>query len=235
MDGRHRTLLGIPRSLDEARAIQESVRQEVAAAPCVSLEDVRTVAGADASYSPDGTRIIAAVAVLGYPDLDTLDSCWVSRESPFPYLPGFFAFREGPAIVSAVAGLTRRPDLLLVDAHGRAHPRGAGMACHVGLALGIPTVGVAKRVLAGTAEEPGPDRGSVSPLRVLGEVTGMAVRTRSGSRPVFVSAGFAMDLETSVAAVLSMTGSFRVPAPIREAHRIAREVSRNSPPLTPGL
>src|SRR5512136_3190248 len=153
-----------------------------------------------------------------------------SREVPFPYVPGYFAFREGPAVMAAVSGLTRRPDLLLVDGHGRAHPRRAGIACHVGLLLGIPTVGVAKRILSGDAGEIGPARGSRYAIMDRGEITGMAVRTKAGSRPVFVSAGFATDLETSVAAVLSTTASSRVPAPVREAHRISREVRWSSLP-----
>jgi len=228
MDRQVLSLRRIPGSLDEARAVQEAVAREVEAAPPVSLERVRRVAGADAAYSPDGKTVHAAVAVLGLPDLDLLEHAWVTREVSFPYVPGFFAFREGPAIISAVSGLTRRPDLLLVDGHGRAHPRRAGIACHVGLLLEIPTVGVAKRILTGRLEEIGPARGSRYPIMDRGEITGMAVRTKAGSRPLFVSAGFATDLETSVAAVLRTTLSSRIPAPLREAHRLAREVRRSA-------
>jgi len=226
MDDSPRTQLKIPASLDEARAIQEAVARAVEAAPPVSLDRVRSIAGADASYSPDGRTVHAAVAVLGLPDLNVMERCWVSREVPFPYVPGFFAFREGPAIISAVGALSRQPDLLLVDGHGRAHPRRAGIATHVGFLLKIPTVGVAKQILAGDTVEFGPARGSTCLIWDRGEVVGMAVRTRAGSRPVYVSAGNAMDLETAVAAVLATTSSSRIPAPIREAHRISREVRR---------
>ncbi|HMA06024.1 MAG TPA: endonuclease V [Methanomicrobiales archaeon] len=230
MGGRVPFRLDAPGSLEEARAIQEAVAREVEAASPVSIDGVMRIAGADASYSPDGRTVHAAVAVLGLPDLNLLERCWVSREVPFPYVPGYFAFREGPAVMAAVSGLTRRPDLLLVDGHGRAHPRRAGIACHVGLLLGIPTVGVAKRILSGDAGEIGPARGSRYAIMDRGEITGMAVRTKAGSRPVFVSAGFATDLETSVAAVISTTASSRVPAPVREAHRISREVRWSSLP-----
>jgi len=216
--------LKVPANLDEARAIQEAVARAVDAAPALSFDRVRSIAGADASYSPDGRMVHAAVAVHGLPDLNVLEQCWVSHEVGFPYLPGYFAFREGPAIISAVAGLGRRPDLLLVDGHGRAHPRRAGIASHVGYVLGIPTVGVAKRILSGNVAEFGPARGSRYTMMDRGEVIGMAVRTKAGSRPVFVSPGYAMDLENSVAAVLSTTPGSRIPAPIREAHRISREV-----------
>jgi deoxyribonuclease V len=225
MDERVLTLK-IPASLDEARAIQEAIARAAEDAPPVSLDGVRCIAGADASYSPDGRTVHAAVAVLGLPDLNVVERCWVSREVPFPYVPGFFAFREGPAIISAVGALSRRPDLLLVDGHGRAHPRRAGIATHVGFLLSIPTVGVAKQILAGDPVEFGPARGSASPIWDRGEIVGMAVRTKAGSRPVFVSAGHAMDLETAVSAVLATTGTSRIPAPVREAHRVSREVRR---------
>jgi deoxyribonuclease V len=225
MDERALTLKA-PASLDEARTIQEEIARAVEAAPPVSLDGVRCIAGADASYSPDGRTVHAAVAVLGLPDLNVLERCWVSREVPFPYVPGFFAFREGPAVISAVGALSRRPDLLLVDGHGRAHPRRAGIATHVGFLLSIPTVGVAKRILLGDPVEFGPARGSASPVWDRGEIVGKAVRTKAGSRPVYVSAGHAIDLETAVEAVLATTGASRIPAPIREAHRISREVRR---------
>ncbi|MDD1665517.1 MAG: endonuclease V [Methanomicrobiales archaeon] len=218
--------LKAPSSLDEARTIQEAIARAAEAAPPISLDGVRCIAGADASYSPDGRTVHAAVAVLGLPDLNVVERCWVSREVPFPYVPGFFAFREGPAIISAVGALSRPPDLLLVDGHGRAHPRRAGIATHVGYLLSIPTVGVAKQMLLGDSVEFGPARGSMSPIWDRSEIVGMAVRTKAGSRPVYVSAGNAMDLETAVEAVLATTGPSRIPAPVREAHRISREVRR---------
>jgi deoxyribonuclease V len=226
MGGQSRPLLEIPGSLDEARALQEAVAREVEDAPAVSLDRVRCIAGADASYSPDGKTVHAAVVVVGLPDLNILERCWVSREVPFPYLPGFFAFREGPALMAAFGALAAEPDLLLVDGHGRAHPRRAGIASHVGLLLGTPTVGVAKRILSGDPVEIGPARGSACPFWDRGEIAGMAVRTRAGSRPVYVSPGYAMDLANAVEAVLLTTNTSRIPAPIREAHRISREVRR---------
>jgi deoxyribonuclease V len=218
------TLLKIPASLEEGAAIQEAVARAAAASP-VSLDRVRYIAGADASYSPDGRMVHAVVVVLGLPDLEVVERCRVSREVTFPYVPGFFAFREGPAIISAMGALARQPDLLFVDGHGRAHPRRAGIATHMGFLLKIPTVGVAKRILAGVAPEVAPARGSSSPIRDGGEIVGMAVRTRAGSRPVYVSPGYAMDLETAVRAVLATAGTSRIPAPLHEAHQLSREVT----------
>ncbi len=235
MGGHREVRLEIPRSLGEAMAVQELIAREAGAAPPVALDRVRRIAGADASYSPDGRFVHAAVAVLGLPDLAVLESRWASREVHLSYLPGFLAFREGPAILSAFGALGTEPDLLLVDGHGRAHPRRAGIATHLGLLLGIPSIGVAKRILTGSAAEPGPERGEVSPILDEGEILGMAVRPKEGARPVYVSPGYAMDPETAVKAVLSTTPDSRLPAPLREAHRISREVRQSFDPSPAGI
>ncbi|HVN65014.1 MAG TPA: endonuclease V [Methanomicrobiales archaeon] len=219
-----RPVLNIPTSLGEARAIQEVVAREAEAAPRIPLDRVHSVGGADASYSPDGMTIHGAAVVLALPSLEILDRGTSSCGVRFPYRPGYFAFREGPALLGAVAALARKPDLLLVDGHGLAHPRRAGIAVHLGLLLGIPSVGVAKRPLAGDAAIPGPAPGSAVPVIDRGEVIGVALRTRAGSRPVYVSPGYATDLDTAMAVVLSATAGFRIPAPLREAHRVSREL-----------
>jgi deoxyribonuclease V len=161
--------------------------------------------------------------VLALPGLGLLEHRTFSCEAPFPYVPGLFFFREGPALIGAARLPGESPDLLLVDGHGLAHPRRAGIATHVGLLLGVPTVGVADRPLAGRAAEPGPGRGSAAPVLDGGEVTGLAVRTRAGARPVLVSPGYATDLETSLGVVLATTAGYRLPEPLRVAHRISRE------------
>ena len=229
-----RPVLRIPGTLGEARAIQEVVAREAAAAPRISLDQVHTVGGADASYSRDGKMVHAAAVILGLPSLAVLEESTCSCGVCFPYLPGYFAFREGPALVGAVGALKQKPGLLLVDGHGLAHPRRAGIAVHVGLLLGIPTVGVAKGLLCGDAAVPGLARGSMAPVMDEGGVIGMALRTRAGSRPVYVSPGYATDLETTVAVILSTTAGFRIPAPLREAHRISRVVREQAPSHTTG-
>ena len=178
--------------------------------------------GADVGDATGDRGLCAAVVVLEESDFFLLDSCLVRGPVPIPYRPGHLGEREGPAVLRALAGLRQPPDVLLVDGHGRAHPRRWGAACAGGQAAGLPTVGVAKDVLVGAYREPGSERGEWSPLVDRGEVVGAAVRTRSSVRPVFVSVGYATELEEAVSLVLRAS-VWRVPEPIRAAHRLARE------------
>ncbi len=183
---------------------------------------VRTVAGADAAYSPDGAVLCAAVAVLGLPDLRVLEVSRAVEPVPAPYRPGFLAEREAPALVRALGRLGSVPDVVLVDAHGVAHPARCGAACHVGLAADVPTVGVAKSRLVGDHGPVPPGRGAWVPLTLRGQTVGAVVRTREGVRPVYVSVGHRVSLQTAVRLVLAAS-RFRIPEPIRAAHRAARE------------
>ncbi len=128
----------------------------------------------------------------------------------FPYVPGLLSFREAPPILELLRGLSEKPDLLLVDGHGLAHPRRFGLACHVGLFSDVPTIGVAKSRLVGTYQEPGIERGSRSKLADRGETVGAVLRTRSAVRPVFVSIGHRVSLKTAIDLVLRCTSHFRV-------------------------
>jgi len=178
--------------------------------------------GADVGYAAGDRELCAAVAVLQEPGFTLLASCLFRGPVPAPYSPGQLAAREAPGIVRAFAGLQQSPDVLLVDGHGRAHPQRWGAACAVGQAAGVPTVGVAKDVLVGSYREPGSERGEWSPLADRGEVVGAALRTRTSVRPVFVSVGWRTELEEAVSLVLRAS-AWRIPEPIREAHRLARE------------
>jgi deoxyribonuclease V len=173
--------------------------------------------GADVGYAAADRELCAAVVALEEPDFSLLDSCLFRGPVPVPYRPGHLGEREAHAVLRALAGMRQPPEVLLVDGHGRAHPRKWGAACAVGQAAGLPTVGVAKDVLVGAYREPGSERGAWSPLVDRGEVVGAAVRTRTSVRPVFVSVGCAMELEEAISLVLRAS-VWRVPEPIREAH-----------------
>ncbi|MGD9675957.1 MAG: deoxyribonuclease V [Candidatus Bipolaricaulia bacterium] len=187
-----------------------------------SERPVSTVAGIDVSVVRNLAR--AAVVVLGFPDLRPRASATAEMKNVFPYVPGLLSFREGPVILAAWEKLGAKPDLVLFDGHGTAHPRGMGIASHMGLWLDVPTIGVAKSRLCGVAMEPGSHRGAVAdlldeadPRRVLGAV----VRTKDATHPVFVSPGHRIDLVHAVEFVLRCVGSHRLPEPTRWAHHVA--------------
>ncbi|HEY3747567.1 MAG TPA: endonuclease V [Pseudonocardiaceae bacterium] len=183
---------------------------------------VRTAAGLDVSYAEGSDRLVAAVVVLDVADLRVVDSAVVAGEARFPYVPGLFAFRELPALVDALDRLTVTPDLLVCDGQGIAHPRRFGLACHVGVLTGLPTVGVAKTPL-GRYDPPGDHRGDGSPLVMGEDVVGRALRTQNGVRPVFVSTGHRIDVDRACTEVLRLTPRYRLPETTRQADHLSRQ------------
>ncbi|MFQ5973769.1 MAG: deoxyribonuclease V, partial [Alphaproteobacteria bacterium] len=166
----------------------------------------------------------AAVVVLRLDGLELLESVVVARPVRFPYVPGLLSFREAPVIMEALERTSIKPDLVLVDGHGLAHPRRFGLACHVGVLADVPAIGVAKSRLVGGFGEPGSGRGAWSPLVDRGTVVGAVVRTRRATRPVFVSVGHRVGLETAVRYVGLCAPRYRLPEPIRHADRLSRAV-----------
>ena len=150
----------------------------------------------------------------------------LTAEAKFPYVPGLLSFREAPALLEAFGRLKARPDVVLCDGQGLAHPRRLGIACHLGLWLDLPTVGCAKSRLCGTFDEPGPVRGDRSPLVDRGETIGAVLRTRDRVAPLFVSPGHRCDLESAVGLVLATTRKLRLPIPSRMVHDFVNEVRR---------
>ena len=202
----------------KAREIQERLRPRLEQA--WDGRPVRTVAAADVGF-PDKSTVLAAVAVLTYPDLEVMETRVVKQHCAFPYVPGLLAFREAPALLAALGRLTGVPDLLVCDAHGYAHPRKMGLASHVGILLDLPSIGCAKSLLCGSFGRLSKRRGSRSPILEAGETIGAAVRTRDGVQPVYVSVGHRIDLATAIDFVLRMGSGFRIPEPLRLAHRLS--------------
>lgn len=182
---------------------------------------IKNVAGVDVGFEKENTVARAAVAILSYPDLTPLESTNARRKVHFPYVPGYLSFREIPPILAALSKTQRLPDLILCDGQGYAHPRRFGLACHLGVITGIPTIGVAKTRLIGE-HGPVPNRkGAWKPLRVGSETVGAVLRTRVGTKPVYVSVGHKLCLETAVELVVSCCSRYRLPETTRAAHSLA--------------
>jgi deoxyribonuclease V len=186
---------------------------------------IRTVAGADIALK--GSAGYAAVIVYSFPEMKEQERAWSVGELKFPYVPGLLSFREIPLLLEAFAKLRRQPDLVLADGHGWAHPRRAGLACHLGLLLDRPVIGCAKSRLVGKYENPGRKRASVSPLLDGTERIGTVLRTRDGVRPVFVSCGHRVSLAASVRFVLQCCDGYRIPKPQREADHWVKQLKRS--------
>lgn len=205
-------------SLAEAAHLQDELAARVRSEPLP--HPPRTVAGIDVSF-PDRDTARAAVVVLRFPDLSPVAQVTADHPVEFPYVPGFLSFREAPAILAALDRLAFWPDLLICDAHGRAHPRRLGLAAHLGVLLDHPTIGCAKSKLCGEYAEPEARRGAYSWLYADAEIIGAAVRTREHTRPVFVSVGHRVDLPGAIELVLACTTRYRLPEPTRLAHLAA--------------
>lgn len=210
-----------PPDLAAARKLQESLRHRVIEAPPAGFAP-RLVAGVDVHFSRDGTFAYAAAAVVDGATLELVESAQAVRPATFPYRTGFLSFREAPVALAALALLAAPFDLVMVDGQGRAHPRRCGLACHLGVLLDRPVVGVAKTRLIGSFAEPAPEPGSQSPLFDRDELIGAVLRTKARCRPLFVSVGHRIDLDRAVAAVLAFSGRYRLPEPTRLADRLSR-------------
>ncbi len=204
---------------EEAGALQDELAGRVRERD--EVFEPRLIAGVDAAHGAHGGMTHGGAAVWSVAERRVVESAVASLPTRAPYRAGYLAWRELRAVLAAVQRLERRPDLVLVDGHGRAHPRRCGLACLLGLALDLPAIGCAKSVLVGGYSGLGEERGSTLPLLDRGEVVGAAVRTRGGVRPVYVSVGHRVTLAAACALVLA-TSDFRVPEPLRAAHAAAR-------------
>lgn len=204
----------------DAIALQNRLRDRVGASDDLP-ERIDYVAGVDVGFEDGGRVTRAAVAVLRYPELTLADQSIARLPTAFPYVPGLLSFRELPAVLDAVRRLSVRPDLFLCDGQGLAHPRRFGIACHLGVLLDAPSIGVAKTRLCGTFREPPDQRGAWTLLYDDDEVIGGVLRTREKVKPLFVSVGHRVALETAVHWVLACTIRYRLPETTRQAHRLA--------------
>ncbi|HET7036027.1 MAG TPA: deoxyribonuclease V [Thermomicrobiaceae bacterium] len=214
-----------PEVIDEYRERQRELAARVQFVPLGAAP--RLIAAVDVHLR--GEVGIAAVVQMRYPELEVVEELSASTPVDFPYIPGLLSFREAPACLVAVRQLRAPPDLLLIDGQGRAHPRRFGLACHIGVELDRPAIGVAKSILTGRYGELGEARGSTAELVSRGEVVGMAVRSRDGVTPLFISVGNRITLPEAVEWTLRCCTRYRLPEPSRLAHRLAKRLAAEPP------
>jgi deoxyribonuclease V len=198
--------------------------------PLLNLKEfsgpINYVAGTDISFSKDSDLLWAGVTVFSYPDLVKIEERCVRDVTRFPYIPGLLSFREVPGIIKVLKQLKTEPDLILCDGQGIAHPRGLGLASHLGLFIDKPTIGCAKSRLVGQFSEVGNIKGDYVSLLIKGEVKGAVLRTRTGTKPLFISPGNRITLDHSLKVVMACCDKYRIPKPIRETHLLVNRRRR---------
>ncbi len=207
---------------EEAVKIQKSLRDKVILRELDNR--IRYIAGLDVCYAKGSSTIWAGVIVLDFPSLVKIEEKWSQKKANFPYIPGLLSFREIPVLLDALREIELEPDLIFCDGQGVAHPRGLGLASHLGILLNKPTIGCAKSLLIGEFDPVGEDRGDYVYLRYQDRVIGAVVRTRSRVKPVFISPGYGVMLEDCIRFVLEACSHYRIPEPTRQAHLLVNSV-----------
>lgn len=206
----------------EAKALQNQMAGMLRDEP-LDLTKVRTVAGVDVSVKEVGGQAVsqAAIVISSFPDMKIIETVRAQRPTDYPYIPTLLSFREGPVLLQAWAQLKTQPDVMIFDGMGRIHPRKLGIAAHMGLWFQRPTIGCGKTYLIGDYAEPGTERGDSSVLTINGQPRGVVLRTRANVKPVFISPGHLMNMDSALALVMACTTKYRLPEPIRNAHNAA--------------
>ena len=212
----------------EAKSIQLSLKRMLTFHTKIDFSQIRTIAAADISYNRFDDQLYAVVVFVNVPKLNLTDVYSTQAKASFPYIPGFLSFREIPPLLDIFKKISIAPDIIFCDGQGIAHPRGFGLASHLGIILDVPTIGCAKSVLVGKYVEPSLSKGSTSPLLYQEQEVGAAVRTRKGVKPVFVSVGHKLCLDDAVKIILQCSPKFRIPEPLRLAHRMVNEMRKFS-------
>jgi deoxyribonuclease V len=211
-------------SVNEAIGIQKALRKRIVLKNTFS--GFKTIGGGDVGYSKDRNLLLGAVVVLSFPEMELLDRSTAHGKIPFPYVPGLLSFREGPILIEAMKKLKVKPDVMIFEGQGIAHPRGMGLASHLGLWLDLPSIGCTKTPLLRSPVSPAIFRGSFEWIEKEGERVGAVLRTKEGVKPVFASPGHRIDLMTSIQIILATCPRFRMPEPLRMAHQMTREISK---------
>lgn len=212
-------------SASEAIEIQNNLRNKITLKK--SFSKIETIGGADVSYFEDRGILVGVITVYSYPEMNFIEYVSARGKVTFPYIPGLLSFREGPILIKAFKKLKIRPELVLFDGQGIAHPRGIGLASHLGIWLDIPTIGCAKTPLLKIFKYPGLKRGEFEIILKDDQEVCAVLRTKDNTNPIFVSPGHKIDLTSSIRIVLTSCKGFRIPEPLRKAHQISKLNERN--------
>jgi deoxyribonuclease V len=211
-----------PKDIKKARMIQDILKEKVRITPL--KKKPKYIAGVDAAFL--NNKVIGAACLYKFPDMLLIGEAYAVTEILFPYIPGFLSFREGQSIINALKGLRKKPDIILLDGQGIAHPKRLGIASHIGVLLNVPTIGCAKSRLVGTYKEPGFKKRNWSFLKHDGEIVGVVLRTRDNVKPLFVSPGHRIDIQGSIGIVLACSQKYRIPEPLRRADFISKKIKK---------
>lgn len=206
-------------SLEEALARQLELASQLPLTP--GPTQVKLIGATDVAYEKERDIAHAAIVVLDAHTLEIVASSSWSGPPGYPYVPGLFALREASCLLHALKSLELRPDVMLIDGQGIAHPRRFGLACLIGWIMDLPTIGCAKSLLCGEYEQLGQQRGDLAPLIDRGQIIGHALRTQPNINPVFTSPGYRYDVESATALTLAYSGEYRIPEPLRQAHHLS--------------
>ncbi|WP_405828906.1 endonuclease V [Streptomyces sp. NBC_01176] len=221
---------GWPATEEQARAVQDELRGRVVLDEPGPSPGTGAVTGVDVAYDDERDLVVAAAVVLDAATLQVVAEATAVGQVSFPYVPGLLAFREIPTVLAALDRLPCAPGLVVCDGYGLAHPRRFGLASHLGVLTGLPTIGVAKNPFTFTYQEPGAPRGSASPLLADADEVGRALRTRDGVKPVFVSVGHRVSLDHACAHTLALTPEYRLPETTRRADSLCRRALQEATP-----
>ncbi len=210
----------------EAIRIQEFFKDKIILKR--DFSGVKTIGGGDVAYSKDRNRLFGVIAVLSLPEMEVLDTATADGKITFPYIPGLLSFREGPILIKTFQRLKIRPDIMIFDGQGIAHPRRMGLASQMGLWLDLPSIGCAKTPLLKEFINPGPLKGSFEWIRQGGKKVGAVLRTKEKVKPLFVSPGHRIDLLMSIHLILESCRGFRIPEPLRKAHQASRSMMHST-------
>lgn len=211
------------RTVEEARRVQQQLLKRVRVEPLA--REPGYIVAVDASFTAG--QVIAVACLFTYPALALIDQSVVAKAITFPYIPGYLSFREGPAVMEALEGLAHRPELIMFDGQGIAHPRGIGLASHIGVLCDLPAIGCAKSRLVGEFDMPGRRKGSHRPLIYKGKTVGVVLRTRDAVQPLFVSPGHRIDFDGALRITMGCVGKYRLPEPLRIADMLSKQMRKN--------